>query len=116
MRGAIFYWSTSAKGIRRASVSDSDPEAYEVALPTPTMLPVQGEVKCVACHTVSRSGKKMVASTAAATTGTFLYDVTLTPPPNPIVAPVTGSGSKGFGTFAPDDSKAVITERQLAAW
>ncbi len=109
VRGAIFYWSTTAAGVRRASVSDRDPEDYLVAKPTPTQLPGgAGAVKCVACHTVSRSGRKMVAYTEAAVKGEFVYDVTLAPPPVPTLTTQLGT-ARAFGTFRPDDERVVVT-------
>ncbi|MDQ3263497.1 MAG: hypothetical protein M3Y59_07540 [Myxococcota bacterium] len=114
VRGAIFYWSTTAAGVRRATVSDLQPEAYVVGKPVATVLASPGAtVKCVACHTVSRSGRKMVAYTeTSASKGLFVYDVTLTPPP--VVRLTTElSTAKGFGTFSPDDSKVVATVGDL---
>lgn len=109
VKGAIFYWSTTSAGIRRASISDLDPEAYLVAKPVATVLPnAGGAVKCVACHTVSRSGKKLVAFTQAAATGEFVYDVTLLPPPTPVITTQI-STMKGFGTFRMDDQRVVAT-------
>ena len=108
--GAIFYWSTTAAGIRRATVSDYAPEPYAVAKPTPTQLPRSGAVKCVACHTVSRDGKKMIAATEAASAGSvFVYDVTLQSPPNDYIN--VGVSRKGheFGTLSPDNTRAVAT-------
>jgi hypothetical protein len=68
-----------------------------------------GTVKCVACHTVSRSGKKIIAySQTSASTGEYIYDVTLTPPPD-VKVTTQISTAKGFGTFSPDDLKAVAT-------
>lgn len=115
VKGAIFYWSTTAAGIRRASVSDRDPEAYVVAKPTATVLPnSNGSVKCVACHTVSRSGKKIAAFTQASTTGEFVYDVTLQPPPVPVIT-TQMSTAKGFATFRIDDQRVVSTVGNLLA-
>lgn len=115
VKGAIFYWSTTAAGIRRASISDADPEAYVVAKPIATVLPNNnGAVKCVACHTVSRSGKKLFAFTQAGSTGEFVYDVTLEPPPNPLITTQI-STQKGFGTFRPDDKRVVATIGSLLA-
>jgi hypothetical protein len=115
VKGAIFYWSTTAAGIRRASVSDQDPEPYLVAKPIPTVLPNgNGEVACVACHTVSRSGRKIFAFTKAKSTGEFVYDVTLQPPPNPVITTQI-STDKGFGTFRPDDQRVVATVGNILA-
>lgn len=110
VRGAIFYWSTTAAGIRRASVSDNAPEAYLVAKPVPTKLPSGAVVKCVACHTVSRSGKKLFGGTqTSSANGEFVYDVTLQPPPSPVITTQISTANKGFGTFSPDDSRVVAT-------
>ena len=110
VKGAIFYWSTSAQGVRRASVSDALPEPYAVALPTPTTLPDGTTVKCVACHTVSRDGQMMVAGTqTSGATGEFLYNVTPTPPPNDFITNELSTNNKGFGAFSPDDSQVVMT-------
>jgi hypothetical protein len=110
VRGAIFYWSTDSAGIRRASVSDAQPEPYVVAKPTATTLGDGSTVKCVACHTVSRSGKKIVAGTQTSTaTGEFVYDVTDSPPPTVVLTNQLSTQNKGFGTFSPDDSRVVAT-------
>jgi hypothetical protein len=116
VRGAIFYWSTTAAGIRRASVSDSAPEAYDVAKPVATILPNSGAVKCVACHTVSRSGKKMIAATEAAMgSGMFVYDVTLQPPPTDYITQGVGGRGHEFGALSPDDKRAVATNKGAMA-
>jgi hypothetical protein len=110
VRGAIFYWSTTAAGIRRASVSDNKPEAYLVAKPVPTKLSNSATIKCVACHTVSRSGKKLFGGTqTSAGNGEFVYDVTLQPPPTPVITTQITTANKGFGTFSPDDQRVVAT-------
>jgi Tol biopolymer transport system component len=89
-------------------VSDQAPEAYLVGKPVGTQLDGGGTVQCVACHTVSRSGKKLFAFTQAASTGEYTYDVTLTPPPQQRVTTQI-STQKGFGTFSPDDSRVVAS-------
>jgi hypothetical protein len=113
--GAIFYWSTTSAGIRRASVSDAQPEEYVVGKPVGTVLPNNaGTVKCVACHTVSRSGKRMFAYTEAAAKGGYVYEVTQQPPPNPLVTTQITT-KKGFGTFRPDDQRVVATVDKVLA-
>lgn len=109
VKGAIFYWSTTSAGVRRATVSDSQPEEYVVGKPVGTVLPNNaGTVKCVACHTVSRSGRRMFAYTEAGVKGGFVYEVTLQPPPVPLVTTQITT-KKGFGTFRPDDVRVVAT-------
>jgi hypothetical protein len=113
VKGAIFYWSTTAAGIRRASVSEQNPEDYVVGKPVGTVLPnAGGTVKCVACHTVSRSGKKLFGFTEAQTKGGYVYDVTLLPPPTPLITNQITT-NKGFGTFRPDDARVVATVGNL---
>ncbi|HVE86853.1 MAG TPA: hypothetical protein VND93_28555, partial [Myxococcales bacterium] len=109
VRGAIFYWSTTAAGIRRANVSDAVPEPYEVAKPIPTALDDGSLVKCVACHTVSRSGQRIIAFTqTSTTTGEFTYNVRPASPPEVLITTQINT-AKGFGTFSPDDSRVVAT-------
>ena len=109
VKGAIFYWSTTSAGVRRATVSDDAPEPYLVAKPIPSVLSDTSVVKCVACHTVSRSGRKLFAYTSSSIdTGLFVYDVTLSAPPSPLITDQI-STAKGFGTFSPDDTRVVAT-------
>jgi hypothetical protein len=113
--GAIFYWSTTSAGVRRASVSDAQPEEYVVGKPVGTVLPNDGGiVKCVACHTVSRSGKRMYAYTEATAKGGYVYEVTLRPPPRQIVTSQITT-RRTFGTFRPDDQRVVATVDALLA-
>src|SRR2546423_3390015 len=105
VRGAIFYWSTTAAGVRRATVSNNLPEPYVVAKPVATILPAPGgKVGCVACHTVSRSGRVMAGFTSSTPGGNaeFVYEVTPAAPPN-VLLTTQLSTQKGFATFSPDD-------------
>ncbi|MFT3841410.1 MAG: hypothetical protein QM723_30750 [Myxococcaceae bacterium] len=112
VKGAIFYWSTTAAGVRRATVSNNLPDGYVVAKPVATVLPSPGgTVQCVACHTVSRSGKRMAAFTSSnpGGTGEYIYEVTPASPPNVLVTTQI-STAKGFATFSPDDQYVVSGE------
>lgn len=114
--GAIFYWSTTVAGIRRATVSDDAPEPYAVAKPVPTRLPYSGEVKCIACHTISRDGKKMIAATqAAGASSVFVYDVELQSPPTDYINAGVSQAGHEFGTLSPDNRRAVATNRGALA-
>lgn len=114
--GAIFYWSTTVAGIRRATVSDYAPEPYAVAKPVPTKLPYSGDVKCVACHTISRDGKKMIAATQAqSASSVFVYDVELQSPPTDYINTGVGASGHEFGTLSPDNRRAVATNRGTMA-
>jgi len=51
--GAIYYWSTGSEGVMRARISDPIPEKFYTD-------PMGDDANtCVACHTLSRDGKKM---------------------------------------------------------
>lgn len=51
--GAIYYWSTGTKGVMRALVSDPVPQKFYT---DPT---ASDSATCVACHTLSRDGKRL---------------------------------------------------------
>ncbi|MES1185886.1 MAG: hypothetical protein ABUL60_18885 [Myxococcales bacterium] len=53
VEGAIFYWSTGTKGIMRATVAQPLPEKFYT---DPTAADAE---QCVACHTLSRDGKRL---------------------------------------------------------
>ncbi len=112
VRGAIFYWSTTSAGVRRANVGDPDPEDYLVGKPVGTNYAVEGQVKCVACHVVSRDGRKLAApvETTGRHKSLWIADVTLTAPPFPRVSDVDDTEGHGFATFSPDASLV------MAAW
>jgi hypothetical protein len=111
VEGAIFYWSTTAAGIRRASVSQAEPEDYLTGKPSTTYTTPADSVKCAACHVVSRDGKYMVAPVQAASGGSlWTLEVTRAAPPNPIVKNIPNTRGHGFATISSDDSKVV------AAW
>lgn len=60
--GAIYYWSTTVAGVRRATVSDSAPTDFL----TPTQIN-----KCVACHTMSRNGTRIAADIGGNVLGVY---------------------------------------------
>lgn len=106
VRGAIFYWSTTSAGIRRANVASSVPEDYVTGKPG-TRYPSGTQVKCVACHVVSRDGKYLAAPLASSTNnGLTIFDVTLAAPPTIDVTAASTMGH-GFATFSPDDASLV---------
>lgn len=107
VKGAIFYWSTTVAGIRRGRISQKDPENYVAGKEPQTVYPTDNAVGCVACHTVSRSGKYMVAPTKADPSGLWIYEVTKDAPPTPQVTDIPDTGGHGFGTISPDDASVV---------
>lgn len=108
--GAIFYWSTTAAGIRRANVRAAEPENYLTGKPRTTF--ADGDrVGCVACHVVSRDGRYLVTPLKADSgDGLWVLEVTLDSPPRPLVKSVPETGGHGFATISPDD------RRVIAAW
>lgn len=110
VKGAIFYWSTTSAGVRRGRISQQDPEDYIVGKPA-TTYPDEGDVKCVACHVVSRDGKFMAAPVSAdAGQSLWVLEVTSSAPPTPLVTSVENTGGHGFATISPDNARVV------AAW
>jgi WD40 repeat protein len=109
VRGAIFYWSTTNAGIRRASVTSEFPEDY-IAAGTTYSAP-DDEVQCVACHVVSRNGRYLAAPVAAQSgKSLWITEVTESAPPTPLVRSVENTDGHGFATISPDDAYVV------AAW
>jgi hypothetical protein len=100
--GAIYYWSTTVQGVRRGTLDGRDAGDY--------LTPPVARGQCVACHTLSRSGKRLSISLPGDLLG--LLDVVQTVPTVSF-----GPASQGFpgqnlaaswATFSPDDSKIVI--------
>ena len=109
--GAVFYWSTTSAGIRRANIADAAPEDYITGAPGTLYANPADKVKCVACHVVSRDGKYMAAPVSAMSGGSlWIMEVTKTAPPNPLVKSVANTNGHGFATISPDDATVV------AAW
>jgi hypothetical protein len=106
--GAIFYWSTTSAGIRRANIAASQPEDYITGKPSTTYTNPADAVKCVACHVVSRDGKYMVAPVDAMS-GQSLWtmEVTKEAPPHPLVKQIANTKGHGFATISPDDSTVI---------
>ncbi len=96
--GAIYYWSTTARGVRRATVSD--------AAPTNFLTPDQADGDCVACHTLSRRGNRMAADVG----GEHLWVVEVSPtfPPPRVFTQYRGAPiSNSWSTFAFDETRVV---------
>jgi len=106
VKGAIFYWSTTSAGIRRANVASATPEDYVAGKPN-TVYPDGTKVQCVACHVVSRDGKYLAAPLQSSTaSGLTVFDVTFNAPPT-IDMTVPATSGHGFATISPDDKYLV---------
>jgi hypothetical protein len=85
--GAIYYWSTGTKGVMRALVSDPVPQKFYT---DPT---AADNATCVACHTLSRDGKRL----AVGYDGETLRVVTV---PDRNVSIPSSAGATGAGGAA----------------
>jgi hypothetical protein len=100
--GAIYYWSTTAQGVRRGTLDGRAAADY--------LTPPVAKGQCVACHTLSRSGKHLTIALPGDLLG--LVDVVATIPPI-----LFGPSTQGFpgqniaaswATFSPDDTKIAV--------
>ncbi|HEY6560235.1 MAG TPA: hypothetical protein VI072_23280 [Polyangiaceae bacterium] len=109
VEGAIYYWSTGTKGIMRALVSDPVPQKFY------TDPAAADGNKCVACHTLSRDGKRL----AVGYEGERLREVsvperaTIVPSAQDGGAPVGGPGAAqgmpaAWTTFSPDGKLLLV--------
>ena len=107
--GAVFYWSTTSAGIRRANITDATPEDYITGNPGTTYTSPTDKVNCVACHTVSRDGKYLAAPVQAMSgNGLWIAQVTANAPPTPLVKDVANTMGNGFASISPDDSQVAV--------
>lgn len=106
--GAIFYWSTTSAGIRRANIAAAEPEDYITGKPSTTYTNPADAVKCVACHVVSRDGKYLVAPVEASSGNSlWVAEVTKDAPPHPLVKQIANTKGHGFATISPDDATVI---------
>ena len=102
--GALYYWSTGAKGVMRASIESnhaskfySDPEA--------------GDDNCVSCHTVSRDGRRL----SGGYDGEKLRLISV--PDRALIAPAAPNEAGpeyGWGTFNPGATRLFYTSKGVA--
>jgi WD40-like Beta Propeller Repeat len=100
--GAIYYWSTTVQGVRRGTLDGRDAADY--------LTPRQAKGQCVACHTLSRSGKRLSIALPGDLLG--LADVVDTVPPitfGPSTQGFPGENiAASWATFGPDESRLVV--------
>ncbi|MFT3923233.1 MAG: MopE-related protein [Myxococcales bacterium] len=120
VEGAIYYWSTGTKGVMRALVSDPLPVKFYTD-------PMAADAdQCVACHTVSRDGKKLAVGYGGenlrvvnvddrsvilpvGTTTTPTVPMMMKPPGMMMKPPMGGGGmASAWTTFSPDASKLLV--------
>jgi hypothetical protein len=99
--GALYYWSTGAQGVMRAHI------AAETATKFFTD-PDSGDDTCVACHTVSRDGRRLAVGYG----GERLREVSV--PERDLLIPATTTArgpDYGWGTFNPGATRLLYANR-----
>ncbi len=96
VEGAIYYWSTSSEGVMKGVISEPAPVKFYSQAP---------DTECVACHTVSRDGKKMAVGYG----GENLQEVSV--PARDVIIPQSAGYEMGWSTFSPDGTKLLIASK-----
>jgi hypothetical protein len=98
VEGAIYYWSTGSEGVMKALVSDRTPEKFY------TDPKAADKNTCVACHTLSRDGKRLAVNYG----GEKLREVSV--PERGTLVPAAGQPDRagGWMTFSPDGKKLLV--------
>ena len=107
VEGAIYYWSTGTEGVMRALVSDPIPVKFYTD-PTAT-----DSGTCVACHTLSRDGKRLAVGYG----GEVLREVNV--PERETILPVDGGTGGGMPCDPKVDKgcdKGMVGKGMPSAW
>lgn len=101
VQGALFYWSTGAQGVLRATVSSPSASKFFTN-------PASGDNTCVSCHTVSRNGKRLAGGYG----GERLRQVSI---PDRMLqipaAPATQGPDYGFGTYNSEATRLLYSNK-----
>lgn len=101
--GALYYWSTGAQGIMRATISSPSATKFFPA-------PDSGDVTCAACHTVSRDGKRL----AVAYDGEKLRQVSVPDGELQVPAKADQEGpAYGWGTYNPAATRLLYANKGI---
>jgi hypothetical protein len=102
--GAIYYWSTTVKGVRRGRMEELSPTNF--------LTPSETDGKCVACHTLSRNGKAMAADVGGE--NLWVVDVTkAVPPPRRFTNYQNKNIANAWATFNPDTTRVVNAQNGI---
>jgi Tol biopolymer transport system component len=99
--GAIYYWSTGTSGVMRARIEDSISQKFYTDPEAPD------SEECVACHTVSRDGRRMAmgyGGEALRTIDIDSFDVL-------VPKPAQEERKIGWSTFSPDGELLLVSEQ-----
>lgn len=100
VEGALYYWATGSKGIMRATVSDPNPVKFYTD-------PTTDDDTCVACHSVSRDGKRISMGYGGENLREIMVADRSTVVPVGAVAGTKGP-SASFTTFSPDGKMLLL--------
>jgi hypothetical protein len=98
--GALYYWSTGAAGVMRASLSS--PVATKFFTD-----PESGDDTCASCHTVSRNGRRL----AVAYGGERLRQISVPDRAREIPAEDVEGEEYGWGTYNPDATRLLYANK-----
>lgn len=101
VEGGIYYWSTGSKGIMKALVSDRQPQKFYTDPAAPDA------DTCVACHTLSRDGKRLAVGYG----GEKLREVSV--PDRATLVPSGNAAARdsAWTTFSPDGKKLLVAAK-----
>lgn len=99
--GALYYWSTTVQGVRRGALSD--------VVPTNFLTPPEADGNCVACHTLSRNGKRLAADVQDSL---WVVDVVKVIPPPRVFTSFAGQPiPNAWATFNPATTRIVSAKK-----
>jgi hypothetical protein len=101
--GAIYYWSTGTSGVMRARIEDSISQKFYTDPAAPDA------EECVACHTISRDGRRMAMGYG----GEALRTIDIDSLDVIIPQPAQEERKVGWSTFSPDGELLLVSEKGL---
>lgn len=105
IRGAIYYWDLGGGNIERIR---GDGTGRETFMPSPPIRPTGTPSRCVACHAISRDGRRMAAELWDGGDFGAVFDLTadLTVDPAPTIVPPSVTRFL-TASFSPDNTRLV---------
>lgn len=98
VEGAIYYWSTGTQGVMKALVSDPIPTKFY------TDPAAENSGTCVACHTLSRDGKRLAVGYG----GEKLWEVSVPERERIVPSEPGGERASAWTTFSPDGEMLLV--------